>query len=44
MVIDVDFPVTMRTMRRNYFRGVAGDGGGRILVDTGSGRIRLIQG
>lgn len=39
--IDVDFPVEVRTMRRNYFRGRVGDGSGRILIDTGSGGIRL---
>lgn len=42
--IDVDFPVNVRTMRRNYFRGVAGDGRGRIVIDTGSGSIRLLGG
>jgi hypothetical protein len=42
--IDVDFPVDVRTMRRNYFRGVAGNGSGRIVIDTGSGGIRLIGG
>ena len=39
--IDVDFPVEVQTMRRNYFRGRVGDGSGRILIDTGSGGIRL---
>lgn len=39
--IDVDFPVEVRTMRRNYFRGTVGNGSGRILIDTGSGGIRL---
>lgn len=39
--IDVDFPVEIQTMRRNYFRGQVGDGSGRILIDTGSGGIRL---
>jgi hypothetical protein len=42
--IDVDFPVEVQTMRRNYFRGRVGEGRGRILVDTGSGGIRLRQG
>ena len=28
-------------MRRNYFRGRIGEGRGRILVDTGSGGVRL---
>lgn len=39
--IDVDFPVEVQTMRRNYFRGRVGDGSGRILIDTGSGGVRL---
>ena len=39
--IDVDFPVEVQTMRRNYFRGVVGAGRGRILIDTGSGGVRL---
>ena len=40
--IDVDFPVDVQTMRRNYFRGRVGDGRGRILIDTGSGGVRLL--
>ncbi|HSM06798.1 MAG TPA: DUF4097 family beta strand repeat-containing protein [Longimicrobiales bacterium] len=39
--IDVDFPVEVRSMRRNYFRGRVGEGRGRIMVDTGSGGVRL---
>ena len=42
--IDVDFPVTVERMSRDYFRGIAGEGRGRILIDTGSGRIRLLGG
>jgi hypothetical protein len=41
--IDVDFPMQVRTQRRDYLRGVLGDGRGRITVDTGSGRIRVIR-
>lgn len=40
--IDVDVPLQLRTQRRNYLRGVLGDGGGRITIDTGSGRIRVV--
>lgn len=39
--IDVDFPATGVTTRRGYFRGVIGDGAGRISVRTGSGRVRI---
>lgn len=42
--IDVDFPVEVQTMRRNYFRGVVGSGAGRIVIDTGSGGVRLVGG
>ena len=39
--IDVDLPIDVRTSRRGYFMGRAGDGGGRILIDTGSGDVRI---
>ncbi len=41
--IDVDFPIQVVSQRRNYLRGVMGDGRGRIEIDTGSGRIRVIR-
>ncbi len=41
--IDVDFPMQVRSQRRDYIRGVMGNGRGRIVVDTGSGRIRLVR-
>jgi hypothetical protein len=41
--IDVDFPMQVRTQRRDYLRGMLGDGRGRITVDTGSGRIRVVR-
>lgn len=40
--IDLDLPLEVREARKDYVRGVLGDGRGRIHVDTGSGRIRLI--
>lgn len=40
--VDVDIPLQLRTQRRNYIRGTLGDGRGRITLDTGSGRIRVI--
>lgn len=39
--IDMDLPVEVRTSRRDYFEGRAGDGRGRIVIDTGSGRVRI---
>jgi len=42
--IDLDVPLEVRRIRRNYLRGVLGDGRGSIRVDTGSGSIRLIGG
>lgn len=42
--IDVDIPLEVRQVRRNYIRGLLGDGRGRIRVDTGSGSVRLIGG
>ncbi len=42
--IDVGFEVAVERMSRDYFRGRVGNGRGRIMVDTGSGRIRLIGG
>ncbi|MCJ7630183.1 MAG: DUF4097 domain-containing protein, partial [Longimicrobiales bacterium] len=40
--IDLDLPLEVQEARRDYVLGVLGDGRGRIHVDTGSGRIRLI--
>lgn len=40
--IDVDIPLEVGVARRDYLRGVIGDGDGRIHIDTGSGTIRLI--
>ena len=41
--IDVDFPVQIRSVRRDHMIGVLGDGRGTIRIDTGSGGIRLIR-
>ena len=41
--IDVDFPVELRSARRDSMRGRLGDGRGRIVIDTGSGSIRLLR-
>lgn len=41
--IDLDFPLEVRSVRRNHVRGTIGDGRGRIEIDTGSGSVRLIR-
>jgi len=42
--IEMDIPLEVREVKRNYLRGVLGDGRGTITVDTGSGGVRLIAG
>jgi hypothetical protein len=39
--IEVDFPVQLRTARRDEVVGTLGDGRGRIVIDSGSGGIVL---
>jgi hypothetical protein len=39
--IDVDVPTTVRQSRRSHFTGTVGDGEGRVVVDTGSGGVRV---
>lgn len=41
--IDLDFPVEVRTVRRDHVVGTIGDGRGEINLDTGSGTIRLLR-
>ena len=41
--IDLDFPVEVRSVRRDHVRGTIGDGRGEINIDTGSGSIRLLR-
>ena len=41
--IDLDFPVEVRSVRRDELRGTIGDGRGEIRIDTGSGTIRLLR-
>ncbi len=41
--IDVDLPLEIREVRRDFLRGLLGDGRGTIQVDTGSGRIHLLR-
>lgn len=42
--IDSDFAVRTRRLERNHLRGQIGDGKGRIRIESGSGRVRLIKG
>lgn len=42
--ITVDVPVTRRQARRSFFRGRIGDGNGRVIIDTGSGGVRIRRG
>jgi hypothetical protein len=41
--IDMDFPVQVRSVRRDHVVGTLGDGRGTIRIDTGSGSIRLLK-
>jgi len=41
--IDLDFPVEVRSVRRDRLSGTIGDGRGSIVIDTGSGSIRLVR-
>ena len=39
--IDLDIPIEVRKRERDYISGKIGDGQGRIVIDTGSGGVRL---
>jgi lia operon protein LiaG len=41
--IDLDIPLEVREAKRDYVRGILGDGVGTIHIDTGSGTIRLLR-
>jgi len=41
--IDTDFPIQVSRVERNYLRGRLGDGRGRIRIESGSGRVRLLR-
>lgn len=41
--IDLDFPLEVRSVRRDRVQGRLGDGQGTILIDTGSGSIRIVR-
>jgi DUF4097 and DUF4098 domain-containing protein YvlB len=42
--IELDMPITMRRWQRDHVQGTIGDGGGRLLIDTGSGSVRILSG
>jgi lia operon protein LiaG len=42
--IDLDFPLEVRSVRRDHVEGRIGDGRGQIEIDTGSGSIEILQG
>ena len=39
--IDTDIPVQVKKTERNYLSGTIGDGKGEIVIETGSGGVRL---
>lgn len=39
--ISVDVPIEYRKKSRSYVFGTIGDGKGKIIIDTGSGRVRI---
>ncbi len=41
--IDMDFPIMVTRQSRDELRGRIGDGQGRIVIDTGSGSVRVRQ-
>lgn len=41
--IRVDFPATVRRSTRGHFSGSFGNGGGRLVIDTGSGGVSVVR-
>lgn len=41
--IETDFPVKVSRWERTHLRGTIGDGRGRIRIESGSGRVRLLK-
>lgn len=41
--IETDFPVKVTRWERTHLSGTIGDGHGRIRIDSGSGRVRLLR-
>ncbi len=42
--IEMEMPITMRRWQRDHVNGTIGDGVGSLLIDTGSGSVRVLQG
>ncbi len=42
--ISIDFPVTMQHWERDHVEGTIGDGAARVMIDTGSGGVRILKG
>jgi len=42
--IELEMPITMRRWQRDHVQGTIGNGGGRMLIDTGSGSVRILSG
>lgn len=41
--IQVDFPATVRRYTRSHFSGSLGNGGRRLVIDTGSGGVNVVR-
>ena len=41
--IDLGFPVQVRRMQSDHVSGQIGDGRGRVMIETGSGGVRLVR-
>ena len=41
--IDLDFPLEVRSVRRDEVHGTIGDGRGQIRIDTGSGSVKILR-
>ena len=41
--IQLDVPATVRRSSRTHFSGSIGDGSGRLVIDTGSGGVRVVR-
>jgi DUF4097 and DUF4098 domain-containing protein YvlB len=39
--IDTDIPIQVRKAERNYLNGSIGDGKGEIIIETGSGGVKI---
>jgi hypothetical protein len=39
----VDVPATARRATRSHFSGTFGNGGGRLVIDTGSGGVSVVR-